>query len=48
MKRMQRGQTMSDLIWMAVGFLLCLALYERQRLKAFVTWLRSKPWEDGK
>lgn len=36
---------MSTLFWIALGFVACMAIYERQRLKAWLEWLRSKPWQ---
>lgn len=36
---------MSELFWFAVGFALATALHQRERLKAWYDWLRSKPWE---
>jgi hypothetical protein len=36
---------MSGLFWFAIGFALSAAWYERERLKAFADWLRSKSWE---
>lgn len=33
------------MIGFAFGVVVTLAWYERERLKAWADWLRSKPWE---